>query len=506
MFDKTIGEIPGDAAARFGDKTALIFGGRRVSFAEIDRLSARVASGLRALGVEPGDRVTLYAQNSVEWIVSYYAIARAGGVLNPINVMLTPDEVAYVVKDCGAKVLFTTADRAAPILSLKEEGHLAEIVVYGEADGVASFDSLAASGSEDFEPAAVDPESLSTICYTSGTTGFPKGAMLSHRSVVLNAAVTAAMNVRTGDDVQLTALPCAHVYGGTLMNLNFLFGSTLVLYEKFDAGEALRGIQDYRATITDGVPTMYLYMLAHPEFEKFDLSSLRRCVTGGQTMPVAKAEEWRERAGCEVYELWGMTELAGPGLMQHCYGENRLGSVGIEMFYHRARIVDPEDASRELPAGEVGELMFRGPFVMMGYYGNEKATEETVEPDGWLHSGDLGKVDEDGYFYIVDRKKDMILTAGFNIYPAEIERVISGHPAVAMVGVGAKKDEAKGEVAKAYVVLKPDRAAEPEEISNFCRDRLAAYKVPREIQIVPDLPTTSTGKILRRELHTLEAG
>ena len=341
MFGKTIGDIPGEAAARFGDKTALIFGGRKVSFAEIDRQSSRVASGLRALGVEPGDRVTLYAQNSVEWIVSYYAIAKAGGVLNPINVMLTPDEVAYVVKDCGAKVLFTTADRAAPILPLKEEGHLAEIVVFGEAEGAASFDALAASGSEDFEPAKVDPESLSTICYTSGTTGFPKGAMLSHRSVVLNAAVTAAMNVRGEHDVQLTALPCAHVYGGTLMNLNFLFGSTLVLFEKFDAGDALRGIQDHGATITDGVPTMYLYMLAHPEFETFDLSSLTRCVTGGQTMPVAKAEEWRERAGCEVFELWGMTELAGPGLMQHCYGENRLGSVGIEMFYHRARIVDP---------------------------------------------------------------------------------------------------------------------------------------------------------------------
>ena len=506
MFGKTIGEIPGEAAARFGDKTALIFGGRHVSFAEIDRLSARVAGGLRRLGVAPGDRVTLYAQNSVEWIASYYAIARAGGVINPVNVMLTPDEVAYVVKDCGAKALFTTADRAAPIMSLKEDGHLAEIVVYGEADGAASFDDLAESGSNEFAPAEVDPESLSTICYTSGTTGFPKGAMLSHRSVVLNAAVTAAMNVRTGEDVQLTALPCAHVYGGTLMNLNFLFGSTLALYEKFDAGEALQGIEDYGATITDGVPTMYLYMLAHPEFEKFDLSSLTRSVTGGQTMPVAKAEEWRERAGCEVYELWGMTELAGPGLMQHCYGENRLGSVGIEMFYHRARIVDPEDATKELPVGEVGELMFKGPFVMMGYYGNEKATQETVEPDGWLHSGDLGKVDEDGYFYIVDRKKDMILTAGFNVYPAEIERVISGHPAVAMVGVGAKKDEAKGEVAKAYVVLKPNEAAEPDEIAKFCRDRLAAYKVPREIQIVPDLPTTSTGKILRRELHTLEAG
>ena len=309
-----------------------------------------MAGGLRALGVEAGDRVTLYAQNSVEWIASYYAIARTGAVLNPINVMLTPDEVAYVVKDCGAKVLFTTADRAAPILPLKADGDLAEIVVFGEADGAASFDDLAASGANEFEPAA---KSTPNRCRPSATPrappGFPKGAMLSHRSVVLNAAVTAAMNVRTEHDVQLTALPCAHVYGGTLMNLNFLFGSTLVLYERFDAGDALRGIQDFGATVTDGVPTMYLYMLAHPEFDSFDLSSLTRSVTGGQTMPVAKAEEWRERAGCEVYELWGMTELAGPGLMQHCYGENRLGSVGIEMFYHRARIVDPEDASRELP-------------------------------------------------------------------------------------------------------------------------------------------------------------
>ncbi len=506
MFEKTIGDLARDAAARYGDKAALVFGGRTLSFAEIDSLSSKLASGLREIGVAAGDRVTLYAQNSVEWIVSYYAVAKAGGVLNPVNVMLTPEEVAYVVKDCGARVLFTTADRAAPIRSLKDDGHLAEIVVYGEADGVASFDALVSGGAEDFEPVKVDPEALSTICYTSGTTGFPKGAMLSHRAVVLNAAVTAAMNVRTRHDVQLTALPCAHVYGGTLLNLNFLFGSTLVLYEKFDAAEALQGIQDHGATVTDGVPTMYLYMLAHPDFDSYDLSSLQRSVTGGQTMPVAKAKEWRERAGCDIYELWGMTELAGPGLMQHCYGENRLGSVGIEMFYHRARIVDPEDPSRELPPGEVGELMFKGPFVMMGYYGNEKATRETIEPDGWLHSGDLGKMDEDGYFYIVDRKKDMILTAGFNIYPAEIERVISGHPAVAMVGVGAKKDETKGEVAKAYVVLKPDRSAAPEDVLAFCRNHLAAYKVPREVQIVPDLPTTSTGKILRRELHTLEAG
>ncbi len=505
MLHKTIGQLPGEAAARFGDKTALICGDRSFSFAGIDGLATRLANGLASIGVEPGDRVTLYARNGWEWIVAYYAIAKLGAVINPINVMLTPDEVAYVVKDCGAKALFTTADRAAPILPLKASGDLAEVIVIGGAlDGAVRFEDLVETGAATFDPPEIPAEALSTICYTSGTTGFPKGAMLSHRNVVLNAAITAAMNMRTGDDIHATALPCAHVYGCTILNLCFLFGSRLVLLERFEAGALLAAIAEHKATITDGVPTMYLYMLAHPDFETFDLSSLTRSVVGGQAMPVAKSEEWAARAGVEVYELWGMTELAGPAVMQHSYGENRLGSVGLDMLYHRTRIVDPEDASNELPDGEVGELMVKGPFVMMGYYGNEDATGEAIRPDGWLHSGDLAKRDEDGYVYIVDRKKDMILTAGFNVYPAELERVICGHPAVAMAGVGARQDAEKGEIAKAYVVLKPDRTAAAEDISAFCREHLAAYKVPREVQIVADLPTTSTGKILRRELHTLE--
>ena len=505
MLNRTIGGIPGEAAARFGDRTALVFGGRRFSYAEIDDLAGRLAAGLAGLGVAPGDRVTLYAQNGWEWVVSYYAVARLGAVVNPVNVMLTPDEVAYVVEDCGAKALITTADRAGPILPLKEAGRLAGVVVFGAGvDGATSFEALIDANPTGIAAPEADAGALAKICYTSGTTGFPKGAMLSHRSVVLNAAITAAMNVRTGADVHATALPCAHVYGAAVLNLCFLFGSTLVLLERFDAGEMLSAVQEHRVTITDGVPTMYLYMLAHPEFESFDLSSLTRAVVGGQTMPVAKSEEWAARAGCPVYELWGMTETAGPAVMQHCYGENRLGSVGIDMLYHRTRIVDPEDAARELPAGEVGELMVSGPFVMMGYYGNEAATAEAVEPDGWLHSGDLARRDADGYVHIVDRKKDMILTAGFNVYPAELERVISGHPAVAMVGVGGRPDPEKGEIAKAYVVLKPGQEARPEDVAAWCRGRMAAYKVPREVQIVADLPTTSTGKILRRELHTLE--
>ena len=245
-------------------------------------------------------------------------------------------------------------------------------------------------------------------------------------------------------------------------------------------------------------------MLTHPDFDKYDLSSLRVAVVGGQAMPPAKSIEWQQRSGAPILELWGMTELGGPGIMQHCYGENRLGSAGIMMPFMQGRIVDPADASKILPEGEVGELMVKGAFNMLGYYGNAQATKDTIEPDGWLHSGDLCKMDADGYFYIVDRKKDMILTAGYNIYPAEIERIIAGHPSVAMVGVGAKPDANKGEIAKAYIVLKTGANGDAQGILDYCRQHLAAYKMPREVQFVPALPTTSSGKIMRRQLKTLD--
>ena len=255
----------------------------------------------------------------------------------------------------------------------------------------------------------------------------------------------------------------------------------------------------------EGVPTMYMYMLASPDLARRDLSSLTRCTVGGQTMPVAKMREVEERFGCPLIELWGMTELAGVGTTFPVYGPHKLGSIGIALPYCEARIADAADAAKTMPRGEVGELMMRGPIVMQGYWGNEKATRETIEPDGWLHTGDLASMDEDGAVFIVDRKKDMINTAGFKVFPAEIERVIAAHPAVALVAVGGLPDEVKGEIAKAYVVLKPGAAPDAEGILALCREELAAYKVPRLIQFVADLPKTSTGKIMRRELRTLDS-
>ena len=432
-------------------------GGRRLSFNELNELSNRLANSLRGIGVEAGDRVTLYALNSWEWIVSYYAIHKLGAVANPINVMLTPEEVGFVVGDCGAKVLIASREKGEPLLGLTGSGatgeggaggSLREIVLFGDGPppaGAKAFDDLVATGSPDMQVAPVPTDSLSTICYTSGTTGHPKGAMHSHRNVIVNTAMTAVMHMRTREDTVVTALPCPHVYGNVVMNASLLYGMTLVLLPSFDPAEVMAAIEEHRATLFEGVPTMFMYMLAHPEFDRFDLSSLTRCTVGGQTMPAAKMEEFERRAGCPLIELWGMTEIAGPGTTTPLYGENRHGSIGIELPHVECRIADIEDAAKTLPAGEVGELMVRGPVVMQGYYGNEQATRETIEPDGWLHSGDLAREDEDGYFWIVDRRKDMILTAGFNVYPAELERVIAMHPAVALVSgrPAAGRDEGR---------------------------------------------------------------
>jgi long-chain acyl-CoA synthetase len=350
----------------------------------------------------------------------------------------------------------------------------------------------------------VTPETLSTIGYTSGTTGQPKGAMQSHKAVITNGAMTSQLHMRGPDDVVVSALPCPHVYANVLMTGMMMFGTKLVLHKIFDPAKVLQDITVHKATLFDGVPTMYMFMLNSPAFAEADLSSLKRCYVGGQTMPVATMVAVEKGFGVPLYELWGMTEIAGLGSTHPLYGKNKHGSIGCTIPYCELRIADVDDASKTMPRGEVGELMVRGPIVMIGYFGDEEKTRETLEPDGWLHSGDLGTMDEDGCVCIVDRKKDMILTGGYNVYPAEIERALASHPDVALAAVGKQPDEMKGEIAKAYVVLKEGVTGTEQNMIDFCRKSLAAYKCPRKVQFVDDVPKTSTGKIMRRELHTLD--
>lgn len=503
----TIGSLLGLCAKKYGDKVALVYKDRPFTFTEMDALSNRLGSSLRKLGVGSGDRVSIYSQNSWEWIIGYYATAKIGAIINPVNVMLTPEELLYVVNDCGAKALLTSADKVHGVEGILDQAEtLKSLVVYGDEApqrGFA-FNDLIRTGDEQLVSETKAPLDTSTIGYTSGTTGHPKGAMLTHRGVMFNSRLTANLYMKGPHDIVVSSLPTAHVYGNVVMNGTFLTGGTLVLIERFSEEIAFDAIQRYKATMFEGVPSMYMMMLNHRGMEQCDTRTLTRCSVGGQTISVKVMKEVEERFGCPLLELWGMTEISGLGTTHPLLGENRHGSIGVPLPYCSAKIVDALDAKRELGPDEAGELMIKGPIVMTGYYGNDEATRETIEPDGWLHTGDMGTMDTDGYVYIVDRKKDMILTGGYNVYPAEIERVLVQHPAVAMAAVGAIPDQIKGELAKAYIVLKNGAQATEEEINTFCRRHLAAYKLPRAIQFVADLPKTSTGKIMRRELRKLD--
>jgi long-chain acyl-CoA synthetase len=504
----TLGELLPHAARRFGDRTALIVEGKAFSFTQLDQLSSQIANGLVASGVQPGDRVALYGPNSWEWLVGYFGIVKTGAVIIPMNTMLTPDEVRYGVENAGIRAVVASHDKGPTLLDLKPGTTVESVVLWGEdvPAGAVAFAEWLRRGKPLFQAVARKPGDLAAICYTSGTTGRAKGAMQSHRSVIYAIIGTGVMAARGPHDRFITALPCAHVYGSCVFNSAFLAGGTYIMLPRFEAGAFLRTIEEHRATMIDGVPTVYYYLLAHPDLEKIDLSSLTRCWTGGQTLPAAKSLEFMERVGCPLHEVWGMTELAGPASATPAIGPNIPGSIGIAYPGNQMRVVALDDPEKELGAGERGELMFQGPMVMEGYYGNPTATQQAIETDGWLHTGDVATMDEYGYFTIVDRKKDMILTAGFNIYPAELERVLCMHPAVALAAVAGIPDEVKGELAKAYVVLRPGSAVSKSELVQFCREHLASYKVPRALQFVDDVPKTSTGKVMRRSLREIDDG
>jgi long-chain acyl-CoA synthetase len=499
-----LGQAARQAAARFGVRPALVCNGRTLSFTDLNTAVEQAAAGLAAAGVGRGDVVTLYAGNSWEWVVSYYAIARVGGVINPVNTMLTPAEVAFVVQDCRARAIIVSKDKLAGALAVLHLVRLAIVIDETAPKGMVTFNALVRAQAAPLPEVDVDAGELSTICYTSGTTGHPKGAMQSHRAVITNGAMTAQMQMRGPDDVIISALPCPHVYANVVMQSMMFYGAKLVLHARFDAAAFLADIAAHRATIIDGVPTMYMYLLNAPDLASTDLSSLKRAYVGGQTMPVATMQRVEAAFGIPLIELWGMTEIAGLGATHPLYGRNRHGSIGVALPYCELRICDPAVPETTLPVGDAGELQVRGPITMMGYFGDDAKTAETLLPSGWLRTGDMARKEDDGCVFIVDRLKDMIITGGFKVYPAEIERVLARHPDVALCAVGKRADAVKGEIAIAFVVPAASSGRDKEALMAFCREHLAAYKCPRDIRFVDDVPKTSTGKIMRRELHTLD--
>jgi long-chain acyl-CoA synthetase len=488
-----------DSAARFPDRPALKLDDTVVTYEMLNDGASRVAGLLKERGLEPGDRVGIMLPNVPYFGVVYYGVMRAGGVVVPMNVLLKSREVRFYLADPGAKQLFAWHEFAdAAQEGAGEAG--AEVIVVKPGD----FEHLLAGAPSAPEDAERDPSDTAVILYTSGTTGTPKGAELTHSNMLENCRHGATELVRVSEnDVILGALPLFHSFGQTCcMNNAVRAGACLTMIPRFDPAKALEIIQRDEVTLFEGVPTMYHAMLNHPDRDQYDISSLRTCVSGGSAMPVEVMRGFEQAFGCVVLEGYGLSETSPVASFNHLDREHKPGSIGTPIKGVEMKVVDEND--EELPAGEVGEIVIRGHNVMKGYWNRPDATAEVMR-GGWLHTGDMARVDEDGYFFIVDRKKDMIIRGGYNVYPREIEEVLYEHPAVLEAAVIAVPDKALGEEVGAAVVLRPEADADAQDIRAFVKERVAAYKYPRHIWFMDELPKGPTGKILKRELQVPEA-
>jgi long-chain acyl-CoA synthetase len=469
-----------------------------LTYDALDERSARVAGLLAARGVEPGDRVGLMLPNLPQFAMLYYGVLRVGAVVVPMNPLLKAREVEFYLGDSGAKAIFAW-DAVAREAAKGAEAAGADFVPVAPAE----FDRLLGDHAPEPAVAGRADDDTAVILYTSGTTGKPKGAELTHANLLRNAAVAATTLFHLEpEDVVMGCLPLFHSFGQTCgLNAAVGSGACLTLLPRFDPGKALEVIQRDRVTIFEGVPTMYVALLNHPRRGDYDVSSLRLCVSGGAALPVEVLRGFEDAFGCIILEGYGLSETSPVASFNHPDRQRKPGSIGTPIQGVEMRLVGP--GGEDVPAGEVGEIAIRGHNLMKGYWRREQATSEAV-PDGWLRTGDLARQDEDGYFFIVDRKKDLIIRGGYNVYPREVEEVLYEHPAVAEAAVVGVAHPTHGEEVGAAVVLKPGAEATPAELQAFCKERIAAYKYPRHVWLAAALPKTATGKVLRREVHPPE--
>jgi long-chain acyl-CoA synthetase len=488
-----------ETAERHGDRTALKLDDTEVSYEMLDEGSARVAGLLAARSFEPGDRVGVMLPNVPYFASIYYGILRAGGIVVPMNPLLKGREIRFYLEDPGAKILFAWtgfqdeatggADEAGAELIVVEPGEFEQLLQHAEPDrGVAD----------------VDGYDTAVLLYTSGTTGKPKGAELTHSNLKTNVEVTLRLGQVGEEDTLLGALPLFHSFGQTCgLNTSMAAGARLTLIPRFDPDKALEIIERDRVTIFQGVPTMYTAMLHCDRKDDFDVSTLRLCMSGGSAMPGEVLRAFEEQFGCQVLEGYGLSETSPVASFNHPDRERKVGSIGVPIEGVEMRVVD--ENRQELPQGEVGEIAIRGHNIMKGYWGREDATAEAIDDEGWFYSGDMAYVDEEGYFFIVDRKKDLIIRGGYNVYPREVEEVLYEHEAVAECAVLGVPDEQMGEEVGAAVVLKSGRDASEDDLREFVKEQVAGYKYPRRIWFEDELPKGPTGKILKKDIEVPEA-
>jgi long-chain acyl-CoA synthetase len=485
------------AAKFFPDHPAIIFEGAELSYRELNLRASRLANALKANGVQRGDRVALYLPNIPNFAICYVAALKAGAVAVSINSIFKSEEVKYIINDSGSSVLFTVGE-LLPNIPRADCPSLHHVVVCeGEATGNASLDEWVSKGASGARAMDLDREDPAVLLYTSGTTGFPKGATLTHGNVVSNIYATVHHAGFRHDDRMMLFLPLFHVFGQNfIMNATFNACATMVLHRRFVPDQVLDSIQRHRATMFFAVPTIFINLLS-TNLSRYDLSSIRYDFSAAATMPQEVSRRWSERFKRPVFEGYGLTECSPFACYNHDF-RHKFGSVGTAVENFELKIMDEHD--REVPLGEWGEICIKGPGVMKGYWGKPDDTATALR-DGWLHSGDIGTMDDEGYVFIVDRVKDMINVSGFKVWPAEVEQTLYRHPAVREVAIYGVSDSIKGEAVKAAIVLKEGAQATDDEIMNFCRDRMAVYKAPASVEFVTELPKSATGKILKRVLR-----
>jgi long-chain acyl-CoA synthetase len=511
------------ASGAYREKPAVAFMGAFIDFGEAKKLVDLLATALQKLGVVKGDRVGIMLPNCPQYLLSFFAVVRLGAIVVNVNPIYTPREVEMVAKDSGMRAIIALDLLAPNIFGVRANTALEHVIVTSLLDysatpdkapptpeGALSFKSLIGGVDEvDLPRVEIDPaEDVAVLQYTGGTTGVPKGAMLTHRNLYTNTLQSwtwAGPLTRQGDERYLMVIPYFHIYGQTVgLLLGAWNGAMQIPIPKFDPNLLIEAIKQYKPTFFPGAPTLYISMLNHPEIKNCGLENVRRFNSGSAPLPLEVIERFEKMSGAMLYEGYGLTEASPTTHSTPTLAKRKIGSIGLPFPSTDCKIVDLETGERVVPVGEAGELCVRGPQVMKGYWNRPEETAIALR-DGWLYTGDVARMDEDGFFYIVQRKKDMIIVSGFNVYPNEVEDVLFTHPAVMEAAVIGVPDQYRGEAVKAFITLRPGANATADEVIEFCRANLAKYKIPSLIEFLPSLPKSAVGKVLRRELREMES-
>ncbi len=517
-----------EAAEKFPNTPAVIFMGKKITFKELVHAVNQFAAALYDMGIRRGDRVAIILPNLPQYPMVHYAIMKLGATIVPTNPLYVERELEYQMNDSGAKAVIVLDLVYPRIRAVRDKTSLEKIIVTGVKEylpgllrllyplkekkegtavkvekepGVYFFQDIMKGSYPKPPEEKVTVDNVAMLLYTGGTTGVSKGAVLTHKNLVANTLQVRnwITDAHEGSEAIISALPFFHSFGmTTCLHMSVVLKSPAVLIPRFDVKQVLSSIKKYKATLFPGVPTMYVAINNYPDVRKYDFSSLRACISGGAALPVEVQREFEKITGAKLVEGYGLTETSPVVTANPIYGLRKVGSIGIPMPDTDVAVVDPE-SHKELPIGEVGELAVKGPQVMREYWNKPEETAQVMH-EGWLYTGDMSKADDDGYFYIVDRKKDMIIASGFNIYPREVEEVLFQHPKILEAAVVGVPHEYRGETVKAFVVLKEGETATEQEIIDFCAERLAKYKVPKLVEFRTELPKSMIGKVLRRVL------